>query len=263
MVIVSGLCALIKSQQDTDSNNSYIEELRKSDLEPVAISALSFQYINSDDLLNYLLQFDKFGGIIFTSPRVVKAIANALDQCNEVNKDEILSNWRKKKNFAVGETTTNIAMSMLQFICSGQKSGNAKALVSLILEQIHPPTLPFLYPCSNLAKDDISSLNNHNIGIEKIIAYETIPHPLLHESIEDLIKTKGIPEIWIFFSPSGVKYLFPILSSLNILNDLIKFVAIGSSTEEALRQMGVIPWCVAQKPNAQSLTEAIVQARNV
>ncbi|XP_023209657.1 uroporphyrinogen-III synthase-like [Centruroides sculpturatus] len=161
MVVVPGLCALVKSQQDGNSSDSYINELQKINLEPVVIPALAFTFINSDRLLLCLQQFDKYGSLIFTSSRVVEAVVNALNLVDKAEREKILSEWRRKRNFVVGETTSNMAESKLQIVCSGQISGSAKALVSIILEQTDLPTLPFLYPCSNLANDDILTLNEH------------------------------------------------------------------------------------------------------
>jgi uroporphyrinogen-III synthase len=67
-------------------------------------------------------------GIIFTSPRAVRAVACIKDVTS------LLRGWQNHPVFVVGEGTSNIVKKVLHLDGKGSSAGNASALADIILQ---------------------------------------------------------------------------------------------------------------------------------
>ncbi|XP_076372242.1 uroporphyrinogen-III synthase-like isoform X2 [Tachypleus tridentatus] len=241
-----------------ESGRSYKFCLKTLGIHPVIIPVLLFQFANLEELRACLKR--EYSGIVFTSQRAVEAVTCAMSVLTDEEREELLSKWRSKLTFVVGEATALTAETSLGLDTIGKESGNAGDLVPVILRQLIPckESKTLLFPCGNLRKDSISSgLESKGIQVEEIVCYHTICHPDLQKNIEKLYFEKGTPDIFVYFSPSGVKFSLPIIKDVGLKIDSIKFVAIGPSTKEALLQVGLVPSATAAKPTPEGLTQAI------
>lgn len=125
-----------------------------------------------------------------------------------------------------------------------------------MITQIHKNNnKPILYPCSAIARDTIQLvLENEGIAFDKIISYNTLPSETLENDLLNIVN--DTEQIFIFFSPSIVKFIMSIAEKHNLIKNM-KFVAIGEVTGETLKQYGVEIHAIAEKPEPESLLQSI------
>ncbi|WP_026998335.1 uroporphyrinogen-III synthase [Eisenibacter elegans] len=107
----------------------------------------------------------------------------------------------------------------------------------------------YLYPCSNIRKDDIPAfLKQSKIEHQEAVMYKTVSSDL-----SDLSDVNY--DIIAFFSPSGIQSLFENFPDFK-QNDT-RIAAFGPTTAQAVRDAGLILDIEAPMPNAPSMTGAI------
>ncbi|XP_042908141.1 uroporphyrinogen-III synthase isoform X2 [Parasteatoda tepidariorum] len=221
--------AIFKAESETEKIDPYIEILRKKGHKATLIPTLAFSFINSEILQEHLSQPDIFEGIIFTSPRTVEAVNKSISGSS----DNLLPKWRSKKNFCVGESTANLA----------NPDGCCKS---------------FLFPCSNKRRETVPTfLQENGFKIIEVVSYETICNPSLKSHWEKLVIEQGLPNILVFFSPSGVQYCHKLIKESYFGTSLPKIIAIGPSTEKALIEASLTPYKIAVKPTPNAVYEII------
>lgn len=233
--------------------NKYTKLLEKENIKARIIPPLSFNFINEEKLLECLCNHDSYSGIIFTSTRTVTAVSLSLLKLNETYVEQ----WKKKTNFSVGKATGDHAISVLNLDTHGTDSGNSENLCELIIKMYSHVEKPLLFPCSSIRKDTIPTvLSEKNIPLEEVVCYETIPNEHLENFWQRLISEEGLPNILVFFSPSGVQSCVDIVKGSYKKLNLPKFIAIGPSTQEALSEAGIL--CkVAERPSPESVMNVI------
>ncbi|XP_035206739.1 uroporphyrinogen-III synthase-like isoform X4 [Stegodyphus dumicola] len=176
---------LFKTEAGGTSRDDYVEILQKSGIVAKVISPLTFAFINEEKLGISLKNPKDFSGIIFTSKRAVEAVSGVLKKCDK----SIISEWKYKTNFAVGESTSDLAHYV-------------------------PLEKPLLFPCSNKRQDTIPEiLPSCGVHVEEVICYETVSNPNMRDLWENLLSDKGLPELLVFFSPSGVEFSYKMIKS--------------------------------------------------
>lgn len=93
---------------------------------------------------------------------------------------------------------------------------------NLILAPNIGDRLPFLFPCGNIKRDVLKTeLLKQNINLEEITVYETKPNPKIEEELGDVTDNwRKIPEIFVYFSPSGVQSTKEVLERLGLKQKL-------------------------------------------
>lgn len=121
---------LLKSEKPNSTPDKYESLLTSHNFKVIQVKTLNFIYKNIHILKEKLLTPDKYEGIIFSSPRCVNSVSQAL------GKSEIEALWGQKMNFTVGETTFQDSVEKLGVYCKGKESGNAKNLAQIIIKGI-------------------------------------------------------------------------------------------------------------------------------
>lgn len=245
------LVVLFKSE--SDGPDKFVKALEEENFETRSISCINFHFKNLDSLRSKLENHQLYCGLLFTSQRSVTAVQKATEE----NKNS-LKNWSDKMNYCVGESTSDLAESLLGLETRGNQSGNAVNLSKLIVEDQREKcsSKPFLFPAGNLKQDTIEkSLNDHSIRVESLDVYETVQHEKLDESTEKLKLLKQ--DYFAYFSPSGVKFSLPLLRKHGIDLQEIKIIAIGPSTRKALEESGLQCFRMCATPSPESLLEAL------
>ncbi|XP_073969932.1 uroporphyrinogen-III synthase-like isoform X2 [Rhodnius prolixus] len=189
---------------------------------------------------------DVDSGIIFSSPRCVKAVSMAADD---------ITKWENHRIFVVGEKTGKLVETDLGLRTEGGSSGNAKALAEYILKQ--DINKPLLLPCGNLSRETLSkTLNDGGIKFDRIVVYTTITNPNVESNIKEVFDKLKIRYI-LYFSPSAVNVTFPIFTKLGLDLDLIKWAAIGPTTESELLKHSVQVTIVAESPTPEHFAAAL------
>ncbi|KAL7037440.1 hypothetical protein ACKWTF_009219 [Chironomus riparius] len=242
---------LIKSE--SDGPDKFVEKLQKNSFNVTSISSIDFQFKNLDKLNDILKNHsDSYDGMIFTSPRAVHALKNAVEQ----NDSTILNDWILKDfNYSVGEGTYTLVDMLLNMKTKGKEAGNALKLSSIIANDFKNrfDKRKLLFVCGNLKQDILErNLKDNAIDLDVIEVYETIQHPNLDSSINEL----KVVQFLVFFSPSSVNFSLPLISKHGIDISSIKIIAIGPSTEKCLSSNNIKCY-VCDKPSPESLINFI------
>ncbi|XP_018016663.1 uroporphyrinogen-III synthase-like [Hyalella azteca] len=220
---------LLKSFSDHDK--SYESKLQEAGFNVQLIPVISFKNVNLDAIKSCLQCPDDYSGIIFTSKQAVKAVQ---EKYSVLSVDQHKS-WLSKKHFVVGEVTAKAVHESLGLNTLGSQCGNSKQLAEFIISQVPAFEKPLLFPCSNIKKDDLPKLlASNDRDFRALTCYKTLPHPNLKSLLQSAIKDGRMPDVMVFFSPSGVEFTIPILRNLGVSMTGISLVAIGPSTNVAL-----------------------------
>ena len=107
----------------------------------------------------------------------------------------------------------------------------------------------FIFPCSNIRKDDIPTfLNENGFVCSEAIIYKTVASDL-----SDLADVNY--DVIAFFSPSGINSLF--VNFPDFKQNNTRIAVFGPTTAQAARDAGLILDVEAPLPNAPSMTGAL------
>lgn len=238
-------------------DDEYISSLRDVGFKEVRhLPLLEFEFReDTQTRLSVILQEDHFDGIIFTSPRTVYAVEKSLR-----DQPSLFQKWNDKMVFAVGPKTCLEVKQQLGLevtITDEEKMGKSKILAESILPFFQDKTGNLLMPCSSSAHDDLPDiLSSHGVTVIRVSVYDTRPASDAVERLGSLLKelTSFKTVLIVFFSPSNVKAVAHLLQE----HPNRHFIAIGPTTESALRDMSIPVLCVSPKPNPVSLSKTIL-----
>ncbi|CAL8079466.1 unnamed protein product [Orchesella dallaii] len=231
-----------------DNEDRFITELSLLKIEATLVPVLTFEYCNLSVLWQHLQNPAQHAGIIFSSPRCISSITEAVTTCDMDNhwNTTLRQEWSLKYLYCIGPSTIAKAKQMFapinvdSQIVTGHES-HAESLADKMIEDNSQPilTLPLLYPCSALRRDVLQKkLANANVKFNQCIVYDSVMNPCLKSVLEKVsreLKTeRDSTSVLCFFSPSGVKYVFQQLDVNILVNNLIHVVAIGPTTKSAL-----------------------------
>uniref|UniRef100_A0A2M4AX44 Uroporphyrinogen-III synthase n=1 Tax=Anopheles triannulatus TaxID=58253 RepID=A0A2M4AX44_9DIPT len=252
---------ILKSESENTDN--YGALLEKHGYEPVFIPTLEFSFQRLDVLRDRLLSPYKYSGLIFTSPRSITAVRDALQG------QKLKDDWKTLENYCVGETSRDLIQRTLDLDTKGQHSGNASNLADFIKTDLYNKTvtLPFLFPCGNLKQDVLQNkLSEYGYSLDSVEVYETVPHRDLESNLLALFRSeteepRGDRRIdsLLFFSPSGINYCAHVFEKHRISLAGKKIIAIGPSTKKAIENKGIQVHRTAEKPSPDYVIGALLQ----
>ncbi|XP_027145269.1 uroporphyrinogen-III synthase isoform X2 [Larimichthys crocea] len=230
---------LLKEPRDGESGpDPYIKELASYGHKATLIPVLTFKFVSLNTLSDTLFRPEKYGGLVFTSPRAVDAVKMCLE-------DEKI---RKVKNLGLNPL--------------GEDTGTAEVLSRVIIEREDTNIPPLFFPCGSIKREVLpTALRDNGVPLETLTVYQTVEHPDLEKNLKNYFTEQGTPASIAFFSPSGVKFCLEVVQRLSG-EELcqIKFGAIGPTTEATMTAEGLHVSCVAEKPTAEHLAAAIAKA---
>ena len=200
-------------------------------IEPVSIKEFRKQKI---DVLDHT-------AVIFTSRNAVKHFFNTCKECKvEVPID--------MKYFCISEKTANFLQKFIvvrkRKIFTGRRT--ARDLFEVLKKHKDEK---FLFPCSDIRKDDIPNfLKENKMHFSEMVLYRTVASDL-----SDLSDVNY--DVIAFYSPSGISSLlenFP-----DFKQNRTRIAAFGPTTAKAVRNAGLILDIEAPMPNAPSMTGAL------
>lgn len=247
---------LLKSE--SESVESYKNQLRDNDFDPIFIPTLEFKFKNLDILQEKLLNPNDYSGIIFTSPRSVEACEQAM------NGKKLSEEWFEMHNYCVGECTHNLIHTSFGLNTRGKHTGSANSLTEFIFENLEGARLtkPFLFPCGNLKQDTLQlKLIDYGYFIEPVESYETVAHSELEENLRSaLAGDDSVGSYLAFFSPSGVNSVYAVAQKLDINLMKHKLIAIGPSTRKCMENSELRVYKTAEKPSVEYLVKALLDS---
>lgn len=249
---------VIVLKSESDNSDTYSSLLQKNGFEPVLVPTLDFSFKNLDVLRDRLLSPYKYSGLIFTSPRSITAVRDALGG------QRLKDDWRTLENYSVGETSHDLISNHLQLNTKGQQSGNASNLADFMKTDLYNKTitLPFLFPCGNLKQDVLQyKLSEYGYSLDSVEVYETVPHKDLERNLVQLFRRDDghdLPAFLLFFSPSGINYCSAIFERNKLDIGDCRIVAIGPSTKKAIENRGFTVYRTAEKPSPEYVVGALL-----
>jgi uroporphyrinogen-III synthase len=152
------------------------------------------------------------------------------------------------KYFCISEQTSNYLQKYIVIrkrkIFTGDKT--AMDLIEILKKHKNER---YLFPCSNIRKDDIPGyMKEQGYNFREAILYKTVASDL-----SDLAEIKY--DVIAFFSPSGINSLFVNFPKFKQNNTRI--AAFGPATAEAVNKAGLILDIKAPLPVAPSMTGAL------
>jgi uroporphyrinogen-III synthase len=183
----------------------------------------------------------KHTAVIFTS-------RNAVDHFFSICKELKIEMPADMKYFCISEQTAHYLQKYIVIrkrkIFVGERT--AQDLINVLKKHKNEK---YLFPCSNIRKNDIPDfLEANGIQFAEAVIYKTVA--------SDLSDLKDIKyDIIAFFSPSGINSLF--VNFPDFKQNNTRIAAFGPTTAKAVKDAGLILDIEAPLPNAPSMTGAL------
>ncbi|MBX9853770.1 MAG: uroporphyrinogen-III synthase [Cytophagaceae bacterium] len=195
-----------------------------------------------------LKEFKKQKIDILAHTAVIFTSRNAVDNYFRICAESKIEVPAEMKYFCVSEQTANYLQKYIVIrkrkIFVGQKT--ASDLCEIIKKH---KSETFLYPCSDIRKDDIPIfLKENDYKFSEAVIYNTVASDL-----SDLAEVNY--DVIAFFSPSGVHSLFTNFPKFK--QNKTRIAAFGPTTAKAVKDAGLILDIEAPLPNAPSMTGAL------
>jgi uroporphyrinogen-III synthase len=234
--------SILVSQPEPKNGNSPYDTLKTKynikidfrpfiQIEPVSVKEFRSQKI---DILSH-------SAIIFTS-------RNAVDHLFKIAAAMKIEMPADMKYFCISEQTANYLQKYIVIrkrkIFTGSKT--AMDLIEILKKHKNEK---FLFPCSNIRRNDIPDfLMENEYDYSEAVIYRTVASDL-----SDLAEVNY--DIIAFFSPSGISSLFHNFPEFE--QNKTRIAAFGPTTAQAVRDAGLILDIEAPQPNAPSMTGAL------
>ena len=202
---------------------------------------IDVQPVSYKDFRREKINISEFTAVIFTS-------RNAVDHFFRICQEAKLEMPAEMKYFCISEQTANYLQKYI--VLRKRKLFVGERTAADLFEVIKKHKGEnFLYPCSDIRKDDLPVfMRANNLRFSEAVIYRTVASDL-----SDLSDVKY--DCIAFFSPSGISSLF--INFPNFVQDGTRIAAFGPTTAKAVTDAGLVLDIEAPHPNAPSMTGAI------
>jgi len=232
---------LVSQPKPADPKSPYYTLARKYDIQIDFRPFIQVDPISAKDFRKQKIDILKHTAVIFTS-------RNAVDHFFNICKDLKIEVPADMKYFCISEQTAYYLQKYIvvrkRKIFTGSRT--AQDLIEILKKHKNEK---YLFPCSNIRKDDIPKfLKDNDYNYSEAIIYETVASDL--SDLDDVLY-----DIIAFYSPSGINSLFVNFSDFK-QNDT-RIAVFGPTTAKAAKEAGLIVDIEAPMPNAPSMTGAL------
>ena len=202
---------------------------------------IEVQPVSYKDFRREKINILEFTAVIFTS-------RNAVDHFFRICQEAKLEMPAEMKYFCISDQTANYLQKYIVLRKRKLFVGERTAADLFDVIKKHKGE-NFLYPCSDIRKDDLPVfMRANNLKFSEAVIYRTVASDL-----SDLAEVKY--DCIAFFSPSGISSLF--INFPDFVQDGTRIAAFGPTTAKAVVDAGLILDIEAPHPNAPSMTGAI------
>jgi uroporphyrinogen-III synthase len=234
---------LVSQPYPTDEKSPYFQLIQKYGVQIDFKPFIQVQPLSYKDFRKQKIDILSHTAVIFTS-------RNAVDTFFKICEEGKIEMPPDFKYFCISEQTANYLQKYIVVRKRKLFTGTKTSLELIEIIKKHKEEY-FLYPCSNVRKDDIPLfLAGNGFRFTEAVIYETVASDMSDVDIQSY-------DMLAFFSPSGVNSLltnFP-----NFVQGNIRIAAFGPTTAKAVIDAGLILDLQAPLPNAPSMTGAIEQ----
>lgn len=262
--------------------------------EPHFLQVLDTRFTNERELLQLIAdgpQQADIGGVIVTSSRAAEAWTAAVQRIREMENDKSDSvSWKNIPFFVVGRATETALKNCVEcsyapnLIHGAEHTGSGEALAQYIIVNHKPASdsdlehRQLLYLTGDKNRETIPEiLGDGGFSLRRLQVYETAAvDDLMKRSVEKMeaLTASSQETPWVvFFSPSTAEAVLDAIpdsrcastesDSLSFRNSSLRLASIGSTTREYLMSRGLAVDASSGKPSADSLSQAISEARLV
>jgi len=232
---------LVSQPKPTDEKSPYFQISKKYNLKIDFRPFIQIEEVSGKEFRKQKVDILAHTAVIFTSRN---AVDNFFRICAE-SKIEMPVDY---KYFCISEQTANYLQKYITIRKRKIFVGTKTSLDLIEILKKHKEE-KYIYPCSNIRKEDIPvflEANSYNY-VEAVI-YKTVASDL-----SDIKELKY--DMIAFFSPSGINSLF--VNYPNFKQGNIRIAAFGPTTAQAVRDAGLILDIEAPMPNIPSMTGAL------
>jgi len=232
---------LVSQPEPKDNKSPYHKLAEKYDLKVDFRPFIQVEPVSVKEFRNLKIDILEHTAIVLTSRN---AVDNFFRMCAELN-IEVPSTM---KYFCISEQTAYYLQKYI--VLRKRKLFTGVRTASDLLEVIKKHKgEKFLFPCSNIRKDDIPNfLKENGFDYTEAAFYRTVASDL-----SDLADIKY--DVIAFFSPSGIQSLFK--NFPNFIQGNTRIAVFGPTTAKAAIEEGLVADVQAPMPNAPSMTGAI------
>ena len=232
---------LVSQPKPTSEKSPYYDLAQKYEVEIVFRPFIKVEGLSSKEFRQQKISILDYTAIIFTS-------RTAIDHFFTLCKSLRVTIPDTMKYFC---TTENISLYLQKYIVyrkrkihHGTKSNKLEDLVPILAKYNEK----YLFPISDVHKEDTSFLEKNNINYTKAIMYRTVSNDFTPDEPFDY-------DMLVFFSPAGIASLlknFP-----NFEQGDIKIACFGPTTAKAIKDAGLRLDVEAPTPEMPSITGAL------
>ena len=232
---------LVSQPKPTDEKSPYYILAEKYNLKIDFIPFIQIEQVDLKEFKKQKIDILAHTAVIFTS-------RNAIDNFFRICAEAKIEVPAEMKYFCITEQTANYLQKYI--VIRKRKIFVGKKTASDLEETIKKhKTEKFLYPCSDIRKDDIPMfLSKSGFEFSEAVFYKTVASNLSHLADVNY-------DMITFFSPSGISSLF--VNFPNFEQKNTRIAAFGPTTAKAVHDAGLILDVEAPLPNAPSMTGAI------
>lgn len=239
--------------KSAENCNSVFNNLISSGAEIVYFPTIkiipTYNSLDLSDLISNSVQYDY---IIFTSPNAVNVFSNLVA--------EYKPDLSRTKVAVIGNGTAEACRAHGIFVHLIPTEFSAKGLLNRFSEMDIKES-KFLIPCSSITREELHiGLTELGADVKNLHIYDTVFTTQAELESEIKIINERKPDLFVFTSPSsffGFKNILNIESIQNYFSDKI-ICAIGTTTEEAIRTLGITVNIVPNNFSLRGIAEAII-----
>lgn len=232
---------LVSQPKPADQKSPYYTLAKKYDIKIDFRPFIQVDPIAAKEFRKQKIDILKHSAVIFTS-------RNAVDHFFNICKDLKIDVPADMKYFCISEQTAYYLQKYIvvrkRKIFTGSRT--AQDLIEILKKHKNEK---YLFPCSNIRKDDIPSfLEESGYDYSEAIIYETVASDL--SDLDDVLY-----DVIAFYSPSGINSLF--VNFPEFKQNKTRIAVFGPTTAKAAKDADLIVDIEAPMPNAPSMTGAL------
>lgn len=232
---------LVSQPKPADPKSPYYTLARKYDIKIDFRPFIQVDPISAKEFRKQKIDILKHTAVIFTS-------RNAVDHFFAICKDLKIEVPADMKYFCISEQTAYYLQKYIvvrkRKIFTGSRT--AQELIEILKKHKNEK---YLFPCSNIRKDDIPKfLSDNDYNFSEATIYETVASDL--SDLDDVYY-----DIIAFYSPSGINSLF--VNFPDFEQNKTRIAVFGPTTSKAAKDADLIVDIEAPMPNAPSMTGAL------
>ena len=232
---------LVTQPKPTNDVSPYFAIAEKYGIQVDFREFIEVQPVSYKDFRREKINILEFTAVIFTS-------RNAVDHFFRICQEAKLEMPAEMKYFCISEQTANYLQKYIVLRKRKLFVGERTAADLFDVIKKHKGE-NFLYPCSDIRKDDLPVfMRANNLKFSEAVIYRTVASDL-----SDLAEVKY--DCIAFFSPSGISSLF--INFSDFVQEGTRIAAFGPTTAKAVVDAGLVLDIEAPHPNAPSMTGAI------